>query len=126
MLVNVAALVLLFHVVANGDCAAKSPDPLKMFARCGILPARSLDNRADWPAMADALLKAFSEAEVEPGRNGLVVGVGRDVLDVNVVMFGTLFVTVGEIREGKVPALPRRAGLFMPVSVRGMRSGKPS
>lgn len=121
-----AALVLLFHVVPNGDCVASSPDPPNMFARCGMLPARSLDKRADCPSAADALLNAFSEAEVEFGRKGLVVGVGRDVLEVNIEMFGTLLVTVGEMRDGKVPALPRRAGLFMPVSVKGIRSGKPS
>lgn len=78
------------------------------------------------PEAAGALLNAFSEAEVEPGRNGLVEGVGRDVLEVSRAIFGALFETVGDILEGKVPALPLRAGLLMPVSVRGTRSGKPS
>lgn len=78
------------------------------------------------PEGAVALLKAFSEAEVEPGRNGLVEGVGRDVLEVRRAMFGALFEAVGEILEGKVPARPLRAGLLMPVSVNGTRSGKPS
>jgi len=89
-----------------------------------MLPARSLDRSADVPD--DALLKAFSEAEVEPGRKGLVVGVGLEVFEVRRARFGALFVTVGEIREGSVPARPRRAGLLIPVSVRGTKSGKPS
>lgn len=126
MLVRVAALVRLFHVVANGDWAVSNPDPPKRFARCGMLPARSLDRSADVPDDADALLNAFSEAEVEPGRKGLVVGVGLEVLEVSRAMFGVLFVTVGEMRDGSVPARPRRAGLLMPVSVKGTRSGKPS
>lgn len=91
-----------------------------------MLPARSLERRADVPDGAGALLKAFSDAEVEPGRKGLVEGVGRDVLEVRSVTFGALFETVGEILEGKVPALPLRAGLLIPVSVKGTRSGKPS
>ena len=91
-----------------------------------MLPARSLESKAEVPADAGALLKAFSDAEVEPGLKGLVVGVGRDVLEVKRVTFGALFVTVGDMREGRVPALTRRAGLLMPVSVRGTRSGKPS
>ena len=81
-------------------------------------------------ALADgAPLKAFSEALVEPGRNGLVVGVGREVLEVKSVVAGSVEVTVGEILEGRVPARPLRAGLLIPVSVkgtRGTRSGKPS
>lgn len=91
-----------------------------------MLPARSRDRRADVPAGAGALLKAFSEAEVEAGLNGLVEGVGREVLDVSRATLGALFETVGDILEGKVPALPLRAGLLMPVSVKGTRSGKPS
>lgn len=78
------------------------------------------------PGAAGALLKAFSEAEVEPGRNGLVEGVGRDVFEVSRATFGAVFDTVGEILDGNVPALPLRAGLFIPVSVKGTRSGKPS
>lgn len=74
---------------------------------------------------ADALLKAVSAAEVEPGLNGLVDGVGRDVLDVILVL--TLAMIPGaEMRDGSVPARPLLAGLLIPVSVRGTRSGKPS
>lgn len=78
------------------------------------------------PEAAGALLNACSEAEVEPGRNGLVEGVGRDVFDVKRAMFGALLETVGDILEGKVPARPLRAGLLIPVSVKGTKSGKPS
>lgn len=126
MLVRVAARVRLFQGVANGECAETKVEPLKMFERCGMLPARSLDRSADVLDAAEALLKAFSEAEVEPGLKGLVVGVGREVLEVRRAMFGALPVTVGDILEGKVPALPLRAGLLMPVSVKGTKSGKPS
>jgi len=126
MLVKVAALARLFQVVEKGDCAARKLDPANILARCGMLPARSLESRAEVPADAEALLNAFSEAEVDPGLNGLVEGVGREVLEVSSGMFGAVFVTVGEIREGKVPARPLRAGLLIPVSVKGTRSGKPS
>lgn len=126
MLVKVAALVRLVHVEPKGDCAFRKLGPPKILLRWGILPARSLDKSADVPVEAGALLKAFSEAEVEPGRKGLVEGVGREVFEVSKAIFGALFETVGDIREGKVPALPLRAGLLMPVSVNGTRSGKPS
>lgn len=126
MLVKVAALVRLVQVEPNGDCPFKKLGPPKILLRCGILPARSRDKRADVPEGAGALLKAFSEAKVEPGRKGLVEGVGRDVLDVRRATLGALFETVGEILDGKVPALPLRAGLFIPVSVKGTRSGNPS
>jgi len=129
MLVKVAALARLFQVVEKGDCPAKKLDPAKILARCGMLPARSLERRAEVPADEGALLKAFSRADVEPGRKGLVEGVGREVFEVSAAMFGALLVLVGEIREGKVPARPLRAGLLIPVSVNGTsgtRSGKPS
>ena len=126
MLVKVAARARLFQVVEKGDCPVRKVEPPKILARCGMLPARSLESRADVPADAGALLKAFSEAEVEPGRKGLVEGVGREVFEVRRAMFGALLVTVGEMREGKVPARPLRAGLLIPVSVNGTRSGKPS
>lgn len=72
---------------------------------------------------AGALLKAVSAAE--PGRKGLVEGVGREVFDM--VFAPMLAMAPGvDIREGKVPARPRRAGLLIPVSVNGTRSGKPS
>lgn len=126
ILVRVAARVRLVHVEPKGDCAFRKVGPPKILLRWGMLPARSLDNRAEVPVGAGALLKAFSEAEVEPGRKGLVEGVGREVFEVSKAMFGALLETVGEIREGKVPALPLRAGLLIPVSVSGTRSGKPS
>jgi len=129
MLVKVAALARLFQFVEKGDCPGRKLGPPKMLARCGMLPARNLESKVEVPAEAGALLKAFSEAEVDPGRKGLVVGVGREVLEVKEVMFGALLVVVGEIREGRVPARPLRAGLLMPVSVKGTkgtRSGKPS
>ena len=92
-----------------------------------MLPARSLDRSAAVPGFVEewALLKALSAAEVEPGLNGLVDGVGLEVLDVVFVLI--LVMTPGaEILEGRVPARPRLAGLLMPDSVRGTRSGKPS
>lgn len=91
-----------------------------------MLPARSLDSSAEVLVEEDALLNAFSEAAVEAGLNGLVEGVGREVLEVNKAILGALLVTVGEILEGRVPARPLRAGLLIPVSVKGTRSGKPS
>ena len=71
-----------------------------------------------------ALLKAVSAAE--PGLNGLVDGVGLDVLEVFWAKLMPLIVPTGDILDGRVPARPRRAGLLMPVSVRGTKSGKPS
>lgn len=126
MLVKVAALARLFQVVEKGDCPVRKLDPPKTLARCGMLPARSLESRAEVPADAGALLNAFSEADVELGRKGLVVGVGRDVFEVSTAIFGALLLTVGEMREGRVPARPLRAGLLIPVSVKGTRSGNPS
>jgi len=126
MLVKVAALARLFQVVEKGDCPGRKVEPPNILARCGMLPARSLESRAEVLADAGALLNAFSEADVEPGLNGLVEGVGREVFDVRRAMFGALLVTVGEIREGRVPARPLRAGLLIPDSVKGTRSGKPS
>lgn len=107
----------------------KTLDWPRMLVRCGMLPARSLDRSAAVPGFVDdwALLKALSaaDAEVEPGLNGLVDGVGLDVLDAVLVLM--LVMPPGaEILEGRVPARPRRAGLLMPDSVRGTRSGKPS
>lgn len=125
MLVNVAALARLLQVVEKGDCPGRKLDPPKILACCGMLPARSLESRADVLPDAEALLNAFSEAEVDPGRKGLVDGVGREVFEERAIL-GALLVTVGEIREGRVPARPLRAGLLIPVSVNGTRSGKPS
>lgn len=78
----------------------------------------------DEPAGAGALLNAFSEAE--PGRKGLVDGVGREVLDAKKERVWGFPTAGGVILDGRVPALPLRAGLFIPVSVNGTRSGKPS
>lgn len=74
--------------------------------------------------LAPALLKAFSAAD--PGLKGLVEGVGLEVFDGDWVVLTPAIVPAGDMREGRVPARPRRAGLLMPVSVKGMRSGKPS
>ena len=61
---------------------------------------------------------------MEPGRKGLVEGVGREVFEVK--RLTPLMVPTGEILEGRVPARPLLAGLLIPVSVNGTRSGKPS
>ncbi len=61
---------------------------------------------------------------MEPGRNGLVEGVGREVFEVKTLT--PLTVPTGEILEGSVPARPLLAGLLIPVSVKGTRSGNPS
>ena len=60
------------------------------------------------------------------GLNGLVDGVGLEVFDVRDETLMPLMVPTGEILEGSVPALPLLAGLLMPDSVTGTRSGKPS
>lgn len=85
MLVKVAARVLELH----GDPKADPPKILgcpRMLDRCGMLPARSRERRDALPKLEfvldPALLKAFSAADVEPGRNGLVEGVGLEVFDV--------------------------------------------
>lgn len=73
----------------------------------------------------NALLNALSAADVDPGLNGLVDGVGLEVLEGLPVLIGVIPLGA-DILEGRVPARPRRAGLLIPVSVRGTRSGKPS
>lgn len=60
------------------------------------------------------------------GLNGLVDGVGLEVFDVIDETLMPLIVPTGDILEGSVPALPLLAGLLMPDSVTGTRSGKPS
>lgn len=61
------------------------------------------------------------------GLKGLVDGVGLDdVGGKDCCMFRPLIVPAGENLDGTVPALARRAGLFMPLSDGGTRSGKPS
>lgn len=60
------------------------------------------------------------------GLKGLVEGVGLDVFDVSDETLMPLIVPTGGIRDGSVPALPLLAGLLMPDSVTGTRSGKPS
>jgi hypothetical protein len=60
------------------------------------------------------------------GLKGLVDGVGLEVFDVRDETLMPLMVPTGEILEGSVPALPLLAGLLMPDSVTGTRSGKPS
>lgn len=92
-----------------------------------MLPARSLDSKVELPdGDVPAALKASSAAEVELGLKGLVDGVGREVLEARLWDGIVPMVPTGEIRDGNVPARPRRAGLLTPVSVRGTRSGKPS
>jgi hypothetical protein len=55
-----------------------------------------------------------------------VEGVGRDVFDVSDETLMPLIVPTGDILDGSVPARPLLAGLLMPVSVTGTRSGNPS
>lgn len=53
-------------------------------------------------------------------------GVGLDVFDVRDETLMPLIVPTGEILDGRVPALPLLAGLLMPDSVTGTKSGNPS
>ena len=70
-------------------------------------------------------MAAESGVEVEGSLNGLVEGVGRDVLEVKCWTLSPLAVTTGEILDGRVPARVRLAGLLIPVSATGTRSGNP-
>lgn len=101
-------------------------DGPKRLALCGMDPARKRESRVDVAGVVAGPLKAFSRAEVEPGRNGLVDGVGLEVREVKDGKFWAVVDAVGDILDGKVPARPRLAGLLMPVSVKGTKSGKPS
>ena len=53
-------------------------------------------------------------------------GVGLEVFDVRDDTLMPFIVPTGEILDGRVPALPLLAGLLMPDSVTGTKSGKPS
>lgn len=53
-------------------------------------------------------------------------GVGLDVFEVRDETLMPLIVPTGEILDGRVPALPLLAGLLMPDSVTGAKSGNPS
>ena len=83
-------------------------------ARCGIEPALSRERRADFAAAG--LLGPNAELSVGvpgPGLNGLVDGVGRDVLgrseDCGMSPVGA---PAGENREGKVPARALRVEVW--------------
>lgn len=68
-----------------------------------------------------------SPAGVVGSLKGLVDGVGRDVLDVISLTLSPFTVPTGDILEGRVPARARLvAGLPIPASLIGTRSGKPS
>lgn len=98
---------------------------LMRFECWGIEPALSLDNRAVLFALPATALPV-STPDIG-GRNGLVDGVGRDVLGGNGCWRAPpLGVPTGEKREGTVPALALRFGLFILVSGGGIKSGKPS
>lgn len=60
------------------------------------------------------------------GLNGLVDGVGLEVFDVRDETLMPFIVPTGDILDGSVPALPLLAGLLIPDSVTGTKSGKPS
>lgn len=120
-----------FQAAAKAVWLVRKLDEPNRLALCGMDPARKRESKVDVAVdgaeVVAGLLKAFSNAEVEPGRNGLVDGVG---LEVRAVSEGKVCIVVvdavGDILEGRVPARPRLAGLLMPVSVRGTKSGKPS
>jgi len=96
--------------------------------RCGIDPARSLDNKAELLAL-DTLWSPISPIDDGEGDlNGLGDGVGLDVLATSVGRAPRPFVTPpGEKREGTVPA---RARLVVDGRLSGVgrceKSGKPS
>ena len=123
MLVNVAARPLEPQLEPNGDAPKRPGWPMKL-ERCGILPARSLDSKAALLEFVAALLNAVSAADV--GLKGLVEGVGREVFEAVWGILTPFMTPAGDILEGKVPARPRRAGLLIPLSVKGTRLGKPS
>ena len=110
----------------------KSEDPKgfadpKKFARCGIDPARRRDRRAELAELVVDDLLAGSMMGMPGGLNGLVDGVGLDDLAAkDCCTFKALTAPTGENLDGTVPALARRAGLFMPLSDGGTRSGNPS
>ena len=104
----------------------KGFDEPRKFDFCGIDPARRRESKAELAAVADGLFPE-SMAEIGEGRKGLVDGVGLDVFAANdgCILTPLMFPT-GENRDGTVPARARRAGLFIPLSDGGTRSGKPS
>lgn len=78
------------------------------------------------PAPEVTVLPLVSIPDRPGGRNGLVDGVGLDVLGIRDGAWELAFmVPTGGNRDGTVPALALRAGLFNAVSD-GIRSGNPS
>ena len=109
---------------ANNEVPKGFEVPAK-FARCGIDPARSLDSRAALLELFRAPLLDISD-DSDVGLNGLVEGVGREVLESSVCWTLTPLVPTGENLEGTVPALVRREGFVTFISDGGTRSGNPS
>lgn len=92
--------------------------------RCGIDPARSLANNVFALLGGPCLAGSAGEGGA---LNGLVDGVGREVLEKSDWPTLTpLTVPTGENLEGTVPALTRRDGLVRFTSDGGTRSGNPS
>lgn len=115
------------QLVENTEGPNGFEEPKKLFGRCGIEPARKRDKTAVLgPAPEVTVLPLVSIPDRPGGRNGLVDGVGLDVLDIRDGAWDVaLRVPTGGNRDGTVPALALRAGLFN-VGSEGIRSGNPS
>ena len=103
--------------------------------RCGIDPARKRDRSEFLPRSAPAYPPGKLPGVpgvIEPGLNGLVDGVGREVFDTSTDCgFSAPSPAAGENLDGSVPALvlPRVRGAVVVFAASGVgckKSGKPS
>ena len=115
------------QLVENTEGPKGFEEPRKLFGRCGIDPARKRDRTFAFGLTPTVAVRLFVSMPDKPcGRNGLVDGVGLDVLDMRDCGWELApIVPTGENREGTVPALALRAGLFN-VGSEVIKSGKPS
>ena len=112
----------------HGELKSEFPkgiaDPI---GRCGIEPARKRDSSVDVLEMAGSFPSLAISWAAGIGRNGLVDGVGRDVL---FAKFRGRFTPArgfpGGNLDGTVPARARRVVGWVADSGGGTKSGKPS
>lgn len=111
MLVKVVPRSLPVPQLVEKREVPKGVDEPSKLVRCGIDPARRRDCSRAWVALAaDVLVESMTG--IPGGRNGLVDGVGREVLERrDCCTFTPLIVATGENRDGTVPARARRAEL---------------
>jgi hypothetical protein len=121
MLVKVVARSLPVPQFVEKSEVPNGVDDPRRLVRCGMDPARSRDIALEFDILPESIM------DIEGGLNGLVEGVGLEVLDKkDCGTLTPLSVPTGEKREGTVPARARRTEPDEVFSVWGTRSGKPS